>query len=249
MCTTPDSQPPAPRVTGRMASSQGETLTGPDGTAVAAHVATSTGERPGVVIVPDVRGLHHFYEHLAEVTAGAGLHAVSIDFYGRTAGAERRAGDFDYAPHRAEVRDDALASDVAAGVARLRDLGATRTYVWGFCFGGRAAFLQASNPAVDGVIGCYGWPTRAGDTGNSPLKEARNGQVTAPVLAIYGGGDAKITADDRESYGAALEAAGVAHETVVYPGAPHSFFDKKMAEHAEACDDVWRRVLAFTGVS
>jgi carboxymethylenebutenolidase len=33
--------------------------------------------------------------------------------------------------------------------------------------------------------------------------------------------------------------------TKVYPGAPHSFFDERAAEHAEASDDAWRRVLAF----
>ena len=32
---------------------------------------------------------------------------------------------------------------------------------------------------------------------------------------------------------------------VIYPGAPHSFFDRRFEEHAEACADAWRRVLAF----
>ena len=43
----------------------------------------------------------------------------------------------------------------------------------------------------------------------------------------------------------ALTGAGVEHEIVVYDGAPHSFFDRKQAEFAEASDDAWRRVLAF----
>ncbi len=37
-------------------------------------------------------------------------------------------------------------------------------------------------------------------------------------------------------------------ETVVYEGAPHSFFDVRAEEHAEACDDAWHRVLRFMGV-
>jgi carboxymethylenebutenolidase len=32
---------------------------------------------------------------------------------------------------------------------------------------------------------------------------------------------------------------------VTYPGAPHSFFDRRYEEHAEACADAWRRMLAF----
>ena len=42
--------------------------------------------------------------------------------------------------------------------------------------------------------------------------------------------------------------AGSSHETVVYPDAPHSFFDRTMTEHVDACADAWRRVLAFMGV-
>jgi carboxymethylenebutenolidase len=32
---------------------------------------------------------------------------------------------------------------------------------------------------------------------------------------------------------------------VTYPGAPHSFFDRKQEHFAEASEDAWRRVLAF----
>jgi carboxymethylenebutenolidase len=43
----------------------------------------------------------------------------------------------------------------------------------------------------------------------------------------------------------ALGAAGVEHEVVTYDGAPHSFFDRKHDEFADASADAWRRVLAF----
>ena len=39
--------------------------------------------------------------------------------------------------------------------------------------------------------------------------------------------------------------AGVEHEIVVYDGAPHSFFDRKQEEFAEASDDAWNRTLRF----
>ena len=35
------------------------------------------------------------------------------------------------------------------------------------------------------------------------------------------------------------------HESVTYDGAPHSFFDRKQTEFAEASADAWRRVQAF----
>lgn len=50
-----------------------------------------------------------------------------------------------------------------------------------------------------------------------------------------------------EDFHRALEEAGVENEIVTYPGAPHAFFDWGFAEHREACDDAWRRMLAFVG--
>ena len=52
----------------------------------------------------------------------------------------------------------------------------------------------------------------------------------------------------REAYDKALTAAGIEHRIVVYEGAPHSFFDRKAEEYADASADSWRQVLAFVGV-
>ena len=54
-----------------------------------------------------------------------------------------------------------------------------------------------------------------------------------------------ITAADNAAFDEALTAAGVEHEIVTYDGAPHSFFDRRQEEFAEASEDVWRRVLEF----
>lgn len=248
MCFPPDSiPPPAPRG-GELAAATRTTLRTEDGAEIAATTAsTVVAGAPGVVIVPDVRGLHPYYEHLAEAVAGAGAHAVAVDLYGRSAGAAHRDDDFAFAEHRAVVRDETLLLDVGAGVRHLIDQGIDRVHVWGFCFGGRAAFLSATLAEVAGVIGFYGWPAREGDTGISPVSEAAAGRLTSPVLAVYGGADEKITEQDRAAFDAALEASGVPHRTRVYDGAPHSFFDRRMADHADACADAWNEVLAAIG--
>ena len=54
-----------------------------------------------------------------------------------------------------------------------------------------------------------------------------------------------MPAADIAAFAEALEAAGVEHEVVTYEGAPHSFFDRKQHEFAEAADDAWRRTLDF----
>ena len=48
----------------------------------------------GVVILPDVRGLHPYYEELALRFAENGIDALAIDWFGRTAEAEPR-GDIE----------------------------------------------------------------------------------------------------------------------------------------------------------
>jgi carboxymethylenebutenolidase len=245
MCFDTEALPPDPARTGMGAGSERTVLEADDGNRFAATIArTDAADRAGVVVLPDVRGLHPYYERLAGHLADAGIHALALDPYGRTAGAEHRAEGFDHHPHRAAATRDGIRADVRAGAEALRAVGATTVATMGFCFGGMASLLQASQPSVDGAIAFYGSPTADLD-GTSPLDEARAGLVRVPVLGLYGGSDAGIPTEEAEAYGAALDAAGVDHRIVVYPGAPHSFFDRRMTEHAEACRDAWARVLGF----
>jgi carboxymethylenebutenolidase len=249
VCFEPTARPPAAPRTGLLGGTERLTMTGADGNVFAATLAGSTSPTaPGVVLLPDVRGLHPYYEALAEAFAGAGVHALAVDLYGRTAGAEHRGDAFDFAEHRAAATDAGIRSDVHAAAAELRRRGAGAVYVLGFCFGGRAAFMQGTEEGIAGVIGFYGWPARVEAGGSSPIEEARAGRLKAPVLALYGGADDKIPSADIEAFYGALTEAHVLEETVVYEGAPHSFFDRAMTEHAEACDDAWHRVLRFMGV-
>jgi carboxymethylenebutenolidase len=248
MCFEATDRPPQPPRTGQLGESERVTLRS-DVDFAATFARTTSEDAPGVVILPDIRGLHPYYEALAEAFADAGVHALAIDLYARTAGAEHRRDDFEWRPHRAATRDENVALDVRAAMDELGRRGASRVYVLGFCFGGRAAYMQGSQPGIAGVVGFYGGPTRAGEGGGtSPVDEARAGRLTSPVLAIYGGADQNITVEHAEEFAAALDQAGVLQETVVYDGAPHSFFDRKMDEHEQACADAWHRVLRFMGV-
>jgi carboxymethylenebutenolidase len=246
MCFDRVALPPDPARTGMLAGSEATVLVADDGNRLAATLArTREPASAGVVIIPDVRGLHRYYERLAEHLADAGGHAIAIDPYGRTAGAEHRGDDFDYGPHRAAASDEGVRADVRTAAETLRGSGATRVLSMGFCFGGRASLMQASQQGIDGVIAFYGPPTQRQEGGRSPLDEAQGGLVRAPVLGLYGGADRGIPVADVEAYGQALDDAGVEHRIVVYPDAPHSFFDRTMSEHAEICRDAWAGVLGF----
>ncbi len=252
MCFEPDARPPLPPITGEALDDRDLTLTSRDGTTVAAHAARAgSPSGAGMVIVPDVRGLHPYYEELTRRFAEAGVHAVAIDLYARTAGPHRREAGFEYESHVARLQAVGLADDVAAAASLLRSREGgepERLYTIGFCIGGRISLLQATSGLdLAGVIGFYPWPVGAHRSGlPAPADEAP--RFGCPVLTIYGGADAGIPEHARDEFARALASAGVEHRSVVYEEAPHSFFDRKAAEHADASADAWRQVLAFMKV-
>jgi carboxymethylenebutenolidase len=121
---------------------------------------------------------------------------------------------------------------------------APSVFTLGFCFGGRHSWLAAaSGRDLAGAIGFYGRPGPAQDGTPGPIQRAR--ELAAPILALMGGDDPGIPRADVDAWDAALDEAGVEHEVVTYPDAPHSFFDRKHEEFAADSEDAWNRVLEF----
>ena len=250
MCFDLDSRPPIPPLAGAAVDGQRTKLHASDGTEFLAFDARAEGPPgAGVLVLPDVRGLHHFYEELALRFAERGIDAVAIDYFGRTASSDDRGEGFDSKPQMERVAYETVLLDMEAGVSHLSSRGVRSVFSMGFCFGGRLAFLAATRPELDaaGAIGFYGWPAPgAGRSGSpSPTELARAGEFRAPVLGLFGGADTGIPESVVDEFGQALTDAGVENELVVYPGAPHSFFDRKAAEFADASADAWAKVIAF----
>jgi carboxymethylenebutenolidase len=251
MCFDADSRPPIRPIAGGALDSARITLESEDGAsfrAFQARAAAPSGR--GILILPDVRGLHPYFEELALRFAEHGIDAVAIDYFGRTAGLGDRGAGFEYAPHVGLARWETLAADIRTGAAALRGLRdpAERighAFSTGFCMGGRLAFMSATlGLGLAGVIGFYGWPTGASRNG-TPAPADVAADIASPVLAIYGGADEGISAEVRGAFDAALDAAAVERSTIVYPGAPHSFFDRKAAEFQDASDAAWAATLDF----
>ncbi len=247
MCFPPDSVPPIRPITGGAVGHDHLTLTAADGNQFAAFEAVATEPMgAGVVILPDVRGLYRFYEELALRFAEQGYDAVAIDYFGRTAGVGTRDDDFDYMEHVRQTTAAGVTADTRAAVARLRgeDPG-RRVFTVGFCFGGSNSWHQAANGlGLAGAIGFYGHPNREFPSGAMPLV-GRAGEIACPILGLMGGDDPGIPETEVQAFRDALTAAGVPHEIVTYPGAPHSFFDRRYEDFAAESADAWRRVLDF----
>jgi carboxymethylenebutenolidase len=186
MCYSDDARPPLPPVRGGSIAAQGDLrLHAADGNTLMAYGARA--ERPtgtGIVILPDIRGLHSFYKELAGRFAEAGYDAVAIDYFGRTAETDNRDEGFEWRPHIDQTTPAGVAADTAAGIAYLKSEaggGVSRVFTVGFCFGGGYSWRQsADQPDLTGAIGFYGVPARI---------RSEIGRMQAPLLILVAGDD------------------------------------------------------------
>ena len=201
MCFDLDSEPPIPRISGAAVSHDDLVLESQDGNKFAAFRALPDRDvSTGVVILPDVRGLYRFYEELALRFAERGHAAISFDYFGRTAGIDKRPDDWDYMPLVQQLTHEQVQADVGACVRDLRELGCGAIFTVGFCFGGSGSWAAAAwGHGLAGAVGFYGRPGRM-------IELVPN--LEAPILALQGGADQAISHEDNLEFEQALRTMG-----------------------------------------
>src|SRR4029079_14305605 len=195
MCTDHDSRPPIAPISGAAIDAGTEIIKGGGGADLRVFVGgpeQSTGA--GILILPDVRGLHPFFEELASRFAERGITAVAMDYFCRTAGTDRQPDDFVSQPHLEQISWDNVVGDIKASVAHLRGQASKprSAFATGFCMGGRlAADATPLGRGLAGAIPFYGWPIGPHRTGSpAPADVAK--QIESALLLIYSRGDQGI---------------------------------------------------------
>lgn len=252
MCFPPEAVPPtvpdALLVTASRPEPQDVVLASADGTRFRAACARAPESRgPAVLILPDVRGLFGFYRNLTGEFAAAGHHAIAIDYFGRTMGIEASRDDFEVMSHIQRTTVAQVQLDLRAARDHLAQaIGESSFVTLGFCFGGSQSYLATTDASLglSGAVSFYGGLDES-RLGVFPRPASEAVRMKGPLLALFGGADPSIPEDLRNEFDTALNAAGVEHEFVVYPGAPHSFFDRAHGDFATDCADAWERVLSF----
>jgi carboxymethylenebutenolidase len=245
--TESDDVPLAPREACSVNGTQLE-LSTPDGARFPAYLAVP--ERPAgppIVLLPDAGGLDPFYGELARRFAGLGQPTLAIDYYGRTASSPARGGDFDHHEHQGHLLRTNMLLDVRAGMEHLSTVTTESPFVLGFCLGGATALLAGTTDlAIAGVVAFYPW---TGDLGRDPaLPDEFVAGMRCPVLGLFGDADTVVPTAVPLAFDEHLDRAGVPHEIVIYPGAPHGFFERHYLDRdvrPETVDDVWTRLTAF----
>jgi carboxymethylenebutenolidase len=193
--------------------------------------ADAPASGPGVVVVHEGNGMSAQLIRFSERLAREGYRVVAPDFFSRSHGEDPS----DFGAVIASITPENLERDFAAATAALREQGASKVGVTGFCMGGwftyRAA-KWADQLGVDAAVPFYGGGI------------ARDlGEVHCPTLMFFGDHDEYVPMSDvakvREHHGDAV---------VVYPGAEHGFMrDGSENYHEQSAADAWSRLLAFFG--
>jgi len=251
MCTAPgDDDGPRPPAA---VNEEERIVRAGDGAALREFVALpATGFRRGaVLIIHDIWGYTDFYKDLARRITGHGHASALVDFFGRQGDlpesmrAPERTGikpeAMTLAAQRAQqLTDERFLADMQTAVDELQARGASRVACWGFCMGGRLAYVSAARVrALSGVVAYYGH-LQAEPGRLSPLQLAAEIQI--PVLGVFGGADPNITADQIAAFRGALTTE---QEIVTYPAAPHGFLRYGATEHRAAIDDALQRTYRF----
>ncbi len=211
-----------------------------DERATRGYLAWPAGDSPwpGVVVIQEWWGLNDNIRDIADRLAGEGFVALAPDlYYGQTATepdeARKLAMALEY-PDALRVIQTAVDHLIAQD-----DVAPKRIGLVGFCMGGGLAWHGAARlSGIGAAVPCYG-----GGPEMTPDEAAR---ITAPVLAIYGGEDRGVSPEVARQRAALMDAAGVHHETVIYPGAQHAFMnDRRPVYDAAAAEDAWRRIVAL----
>src|SRR5438445_7788817 len=165
MCYTNAARSPLPPIMGGSTDDGDLVLAAADGNRFRAYAARAAPPRgAGVVVIPDPRGVHPFYKDLVRRFAQAGLDAVVVDYLDRTAGMSERPDGFDLRAAIGKTTPDAIAADVAAGIAYLRSPdggGVEAVSTHRFCVRGAHSRRQSgAEPGRAGAIGLDDVPRR-----------------------------------------------------------------------------------------
>ena len=233
-------------------------------------IPTSTGDIPGyralpanqsktakryplVLVVQEIFGVHEHIRDVCRRLAKAGYFAVAPELFYRQGDVSKLA---DFSKIRAvvdKVPDAQVLLDLDATVAWAAASGQAdpdKLGVTGFCWGGRAVWLYAAhNPKLKAGVAWYGRITGERDALRPRYPIDIAGQLSAPVLGLYGGKDEGIPVSSVDDMKRALvggNAAAKASDIRVYPEAGHAFnADYRPSYEPKAAADGWKRMLGW----
>ena len=194
-------------------------------------------KRGGVLVIHENRGLNPHIEDVTRRMALAGFTALGLDFLTPLGGTP---ADPDAA--RAlfpQLKPEDVVAQGRAALALLasRPDATGKVGAVGFCWGGGAVNdLAVAAPELTAGVVFYG---RSPDLAKVP-------QIKARLLIQHAARDTRLV-EGLPAYEAALKAAHIRYQAIVYPDVDHAFHNDTSAEryNAAAARLAWERTVAF----
>lgn len=199
-----------------------------------------SGRFPVLIVIHENRGLT---EHIKDVTrrfAREGYVALGVDLLSRVGGKESYPTDEEAVNAIGGLSQEGVQQDLRSAFDYLRGLSyvqADRIGVIGYCWGGGNSLLMATRvPELRAGVVYYG---------PNPANIDEVGNISGPMLGIYGENDTRITVNV-PVLAEAMQRHGKAFEYKIYPGAEHAFFnDTGTRYNPAAAADAWLVTLDF----
>ena len=199
-------------------------------------------DAPVVIVIHEIFGLTDWIRAVADQLAADGFVAVAPELLsgkGPNGGGTEAFADRDAVTRAVSglPREEVIArlDAVRAWALKLPGAGKASATI-GFCWGGATSFAYAAGrPDLKAAVVYYGTPP------------ADLASVRAPVLGVYGGDDARVTAAIDPTR-AKMQELGKTYETHVYEGAGHGFLRAQSGQggaNRKASEQAWPQTLGF----
>jgi carboxymethylenebutenolidase len=198
---------------------------------------------PVVVVIHEIFGLTDWIRAVADQLAAEGFIAIAPDLLSGKApgGGGSDAVDQQGATALIRTLDGAEVTrrlQATAAYATALPAATDRVASIGFCWGGGTSFTLATAwDGLDAAVVYYG---------TSPAETALQ-RVTAPVLGLYAGDDARVNATiDPARF--VLQPLNLRYDVEIYEGAGHGFLRQQSGREGanlRATEGAWPRTIAF----
>jgi len=209
----------------------------------------SVERRPGIVMVPNWRGITSSAIEKAAQMAGTEYVVLVADVYGKTVrpanNAEAGAAVQPLLANRRILRTRAAAAlDALKAEVHSAPLDASKIAAVGFCFGGSTVLEMArAGLSLAGVVSLHG--------GLSTPVPATAGSATVPILVLNGAADTAVSREDIAEFGQEMDRAGADWQFVNFGGAVHCFAESdansppNCVYHPQAAKRAWKMLADF----
>lgn len=213
-----------------------------DGTELVGYLARPSNEdvAPVILVCHENRGLTPHIQDVTRRFAKAGYVSLAVDLLSRLGGSAA-VGESNVPGALGTIPPEQFVEDFKSGWRYLQAQAyadAERVGMTGFCFGGGVTWQVAVHmPELLAAVPFYGPHPLPSDVP----------QISAAVLAIYGGRDSRINSGI-PPIEEAMAANDKVYVKVIYPDADHAFHNDTGGRYdLAAARDAWEKMLAWFG--